>query len=162
MRWSGDASENGPGWSGSARSPTGTTRASAAPGTRIQSLRSRPCQHTNPSRPRGVSAPRRFSNAARGSAKNITPKRLMITSKRAPNAAVCASATSKRTFAHPAAAARARARASMTGDRSTPSTDAACRPAWSAVVPVPQPTSRTESRAVRPTASSSAAPYPSS
>jgi hypothetical protein len=87
--------------------------------------------------------------AAEGSAKNITPKRLMTTSKASGSKGwTCASACSKRMLPRPSSLASRSASASMGPDRSAPSTEPsgpAARAASRLVSPLPQPMSRTRS-----------------
>ena len=76
----------------------------------------------NAKRPPGVIARPMFANAATGSAKNITPKRLTASDRAAgANGWTCASPRSKVTLVRPSSAARIRARASIAVERSTPS-----------------------------------------
>ena len=113
------------------------------------SLSSRPCQVSSVSRPSGRNAWWRLANAASGSPKNIEPMR-EITMSNAPLSKgwICASAFRNSTLSRPSATAVARASASICDDRSTPSADpfAAIRAASRVDCPVPQPTSRTQSR----------------
>lgn len=91
-----------------------------------------------------VAARRRFANAATGSAKNITPKRDTIPSKRgASKIWSCASARMKRAAA---SAPRKRATSIIGAEMSTPmhcDAGPSCRAIASVVAPVPQPTSST-------------------
>ena len=87
--------------------------------------------------------------APRGSAKNITPKRLKTRSKAAaPSFADCASAFEETRLREARSrGARARARSSIGAEMSIPVTDCRAAPtrsaSWSVVWPQPQPTSST-------------------
>ena len=142
------ASPKGPGAPGGG---TGRSRPTARASriAVIHSLAAKGCQTRIARRPPGRSAEPMFVKAATGSAKNITPKRLMATSK-APGRKgwTWASPCSKRMVVRPSASADCCARASIGPDRSTASTDppaAAARAASRLVAPLPQPTSSTRS-----------------
>ena len=93
---SASANANGPGASGGGGVGGGTCCNAAKSGTVIQGFSGSDFQQWKPRRPPGASARARLANAARGSWKNITPKREKITSKLAgAKACVCASAARK-------------------------------------------------------------------
>ena len=151
-------SENGPGLPGLPGGGRGMCWAWAAAllSTVIHSLFATGCQHTKAIRPPGRRPRTMLANAAVGSLKNITPKRLIATSKPCgARRCVCASPCSKRTLVRPSC------RASLFGPlqqgraMSTPSArpSSAARAAVHVVDPVPQLMSRT--RSVRATAAAS-------
>lgn len=152
---SGSASENMPG-PGAPSPPTG--RRSPSPWMAwSHSFRSARAVQTKAIRPPGRSARPMLAKAATGSAKNITPKRLIATSKSAgPNGWTCTSVCSNVTFPIPSCRADSRARASIGADRSRPSAwpSPARRAARRVVRPAPQPMSRTRSRSVMAAAES--------
>ena len=106
------------------------------------------CQTSTASCPPGRRARARLANAAGGSAKNITPNRLMSTSKPAAgNGCAWASATTNSAWVSPSSAASRRACWTRGADTSTPSTrpEVATRAARRVETPVPQPMSSTRS-----------------
>ena len=131
-------------------------------GTIIQSLAKTGCQATNTTRPPSAVARRRLANAATGSSKNMTPNRLITTSKvPGANGWTWASACSNVTLAGPpSASVSALAASTMGRPMSTPS--AAPEPAWRAALrvisPVPQPTSSTRSPGATRAAASTSEP----
>lgn len=154
---SGSASENMPGFAEVPSPPTG----SRSPSSRMawsHSFRSARAVQTKAIRPPGRSARPMLAKAATGSAKNITPKRLIATSKvPVPNGWTWMSACSNVTLPMPSLRADSRARPSIGADRSRPSArpSPARRAARRVVRPAPQPMSRTRSPPVIAAAASS-------
>jgi hypothetical protein len=113
----------------------GSRRITASSGRAAQGFVARSCQQTNDSRPFGRAAVRKLLNAAQGSSKNMTPKREYTASNAlGAKAYACASPSASAIVGRPAT--RSRARSSIGGDISTPSTcpdGPASSASWSSV-----------------------------